>query len=1243
MKKLYFIKVLLFLIFINLFSIIYCQEYFYYSYGEKIPLVLSEHEITLKFKTETTLQQRQNVLSKESLIRESVPIKLAACKEFLTCKLESPTNVTQLVSHLKQNKEIDIVNPVCFINGKTKVRLYDRFVVQFNTFTSKQEIDALNDKYHVKIIKISSASPNRYVLKITAETNMSVLDIANIYHIDPRVEYSLPDFIVDVNLCSVPNDTYFSNQYYLRNTGQTGGINGVDINVDPAWDLTSGSSSITVAVIDAGGSAHEDIPASRIAGGYDYIDEDNDPSAGGNEAHGMACAGIIAATKDNNIGISGIAPKSKLMFFRVFNSFKEGAVSHFVEAIDSAWMSGVDIINNSWGFSGPPNNDINAAIGRAMTQGRNGKGTSVVFAVGNNADRNNNYYGFIENPASHPGVIAVGAIDKSNNIQNYSPRGTGAQLTVVAPSGATSTDLAEKTYKLNGDVWSTDISGQPGWNSGVYGIGSPTEYIKYIWDSPGGDASSVGNYTARFGGTSAACPQVSGAVALILSLNPNLTKSQVKFIIERTATNMGSSYSIDYGYGRLNVYDALEYTLERHGGTLRDDVKLNNSLSIEFGAELTIASNAILDLNSFSIFKADDYATITIENGATIDPYICLKNGSVVKGLYPNLEDALTVASSGETIEIGSDITLSSDITVGNGITLKVNENGELKFASGKYLYVNSGGNLTANGATFTSTSSTWSGIKYNSGSTGSLTNCSISNASNGVYLNGSNRTITNCTITNCTNGIYCKNCVMPYLESNTISGGIKGINNYYSSPKIVENTISSTTGIYNYYSSPNIGDNEITSTGIAIYCENNSSPNVATLEGASASNYCHASSVIYGIFATNSSHPVFGATECGGNYGDNSFVYNSCDALAYAKDGCSIYAPHNWWGSSSPSQYLFEEDGGTIIYLPCLGSIPTYSMQQPSPENNLFDTRVMLSSSVPETQEASEDLTKYYNDQWSLKKKIEFIRYLYAESEAVGVADLCKDIIFENPYAPEAFTALDMIYQISKNEKIKKDIDKNMFKTYLKTFEGDKSNKLLVASAILILAGLEKNISRMDKVYNEHKNDYMGKYALHQQFMYYFHEVEDMELAKKILYEMDEVYPDEAVTYESHVLMGDDVVDYREFYGKNTPETVQLTMTDISEIIPEEYSLNATYPNPFNPTTTLEYALPVQSKVNCSIFDVAGNLINEFVYDQNPGIHKIIWNGSNVSSGIYLIRFTAEAQDGSNSFVDYQKVTLLK
>lgn len=77
-------------------------------------------------------------------------------------------------------------------------------------------------------------------------------------------------------------------------------------------------------MIDEGGAAHEDLPSSRIVPGYDYFYLDNDPSPGGNQAHGMACAGIVAASQNNNLGISGLAPSCKVMNIRIFDDKGNG-------------------------------------------------------------------------------------------------------------------------------------------------------------------------------------------------------------------------------------------------------------------------------------------------------------------------------------------------------------------------------------------------------------------------------------------------------------------------------------------------------------------------------------------------------------------------------------------------------------------------------------------------------------------------------------------------------------------------------------------------------------------------------------------------------------------------------------------------------------------------------------------------------------------------------------------------------
>lgn len=314
--------------------------------------------------------------------------------------------------------------------------------------------------------------------------------------------------------------------------------------------------------------SHPDLPSSRILLGYDYAGydqtyqnspSDSDPSPDGNEAHGMACAGIIAASH-NSIGIAGIAPNCKILPVKIMDflgSFPQ-EIDRVADAVDFAWLNGADVISGSWGYyTSNPNNPlytpIRDALIDAMTLGRDGLGTVCVFASGNFANRLNSYVAF---PANIPDVLAVGAIDKSGNIQSYSPQDT--DIDIVSLSGGLRVG-PPGDYLLRGNIWSLEIPGQPGWNPGDYRIYPPYYYNAYeTTPLPKGDNYPPGDYTARFGGTSTAAPQVSGVAALILSKYPHLTQSEVVSIIKNSAVDIGLSAE-DQGSGLLNAYNALSY------------------------------------------------------------------------------------------------------------------------------------------------------------------------------------------------------------------------------------------------------------------------------------------------------------------------------------------------------------------------------------------------------------------------------------------------------------------------------------------------------------------------------------------------------------------------------------------------------------------------------------------------------------------------------------------------------------
>ncbi|MFQ5824739.1 MAG: S8 family serine peptidase [bacterium] len=502
---------------------------------------------------------------------------------------------------------------------------------------TRKQIEALNHQYQVKVVGVSGAARTRYTFQVTGASNLSVAEIAQLYYEKLPAAWSMPDFIMSIKRNSlIPNDTHFPQQYYFDNA------NNVDINAPQAWDHSTGDPSIVIAVIDMGGEAHEDLPASRIVPGYDFVPEDgdSDPSPEGNEAHGMAVAGIIASTQNNSKGISGLAPNCKVMFLRVFDELGVGvAVSKFADAIEFAWTNGADVINNSWGTGDTDPNAVPAisdAIDDALTQGRNGKGCVVVFSAGND--------GVIEFPANRPGVLAVGAVDQSNNVWNYSGKGT--ELAVVAPSGDIETlgnldpCMAGKQngeITQQGDVWSLDRPGAPGYNPGNYNV-CVDFYHNYLPNT----SPASNNYATRFGGTSATAPQVSGVAALMLSVNPSLvakpSNPQVQSIIKDTAVHPspGSRPDNNYGYGRVDAAAAVQEAV--------NVTHVTNPPSAPGGLTITNAGNVGENpILSWSVSSGADY--YRVYRRVSFDPDWVFM-GTAVSTSYQ--DNTLTIKAQGD-------------------------------------------------------------------------------------------------------------------------------------------------------------------------------------------------------------------------------------------------------------------------------------------------------------------------------------------------------------------------------------------------------------------------------------------------------------------------------------------------------------------------------------------------------------------------------------------------------------------
>jgi thermitase len=214
------------------------------------------------------------------------------------------------------------------------------------------------------------------------------------------VEYAEPNYLL--YKAAVPNDPQFSAQWALHNSGQTSGFDDADIDAPEAWDVTTGSNTIVVAVIDTGVDyTHEDLAANiyrNIAEctangvdddgngyvddchGIDTVNDDSDPLD--DEGHGTHVAGIIGAVGNNGIGIAGVAWNVRLLPCKFMDDIGVGTTADVIECLEYVAMMkdrGVNIVatNNSWG-GGPYSEAVLQAIA-AQRQ----RGILFVAAAGN--------------------------------------------------------------------------------------------------------------------------------------------------------------------------------------------------------------------------------------------------------------------------------------------------------------------------------------------------------------------------------------------------------------------------------------------------------------------------------------------------------------------------------------------------------------------------------------------------------------------------------------------------------------------------------------------------------------------------------------------------------------------------------------------------------------------------------------------------------------------------------------------
>ncbi len=414
-----------------------------------------------------------------------------------------------------------------------------------------------------RALGIRQTESNRYIHR-AAEPNIQrkadTLHIIKSLRRRADVRYAQPNYIRKALV--IPNDPQYPRQWHYPL-----------INLPQSWDVTTGSNTVIVAVIDTGVLLnHPDLENRLTSDGYDFIsdparaldgdgidpdpDDPGDGSPGGSSFHGTHVSGIIAAETDNDTGVTGVTWFTRIMPLRALGR-GGGTDFDILQAVryaagldnDSGTLPAqkADIINLSLGGS-----SVSPAAQDIFTEVR-GEGIIIIAAAGNSASNTPVY------PAAYEGVVSVSAVDIKKDLTGYSNFGTTIDL--AAPGGDNSADI--------------NVDGFP---DGVL-------------STCGNDTTGAIEFAyCFFQGTSMAAPHMAGVVALMKAIYPALTPEELDILLisGSITEDIGPIGRDDqFGYGLIDAFGALVTAQNLAGGGVLPLTLIVNPAVLNFGPQST--------------------------------------------------------------------------------------------------------------------------------------------------------------------------------------------------------------------------------------------------------------------------------------------------------------------------------------------------------------------------------------------------------------------------------------------------------------------------------------------------------------------------------------------------------------------------------------------------------------------------------------------------------------------------------
>ena len=352
-------------------------------------------------------------------------------------------------------------------------------LIKFKEGTSDRDVSNLSHENGLSVIQdIPELGIKKMAVISGSEKTKSGILSSN-----PLVVYAEPNYIGSAS--TIPNDPSYS--LYQWNLGK--------LNAPQAWDITTGSNNVIIAIVDTGVDySHLDLnDPQKLLPGWDFVNNDN--NAQDDNGHGTHVAGIAAASTNNSRGIAGTSWGARILPVKVANNNGLVTAANLASGIRYAVDNGAKVINMSLSFS------VNSQTFVDQINYAYSHNVVMVGAAGNDGSSTYRY------PASSDHVISVAATDSNDARASFSQ--FNDKVAVAAP-----------------------------------GVGI---YSTYLFNS-----------YASIGGTSMAAPHVSGVAALLLSQNASRTPDQIKYMIGSNAEQKGTpGFNPQYGFGRVNAYYAL--------------------------------------------------------------------------------------------------------------------------------------------------------------------------------------------------------------------------------------------------------------------------------------------------------------------------------------------------------------------------------------------------------------------------------------------------------------------------------------------------------------------------------------------------------------------------------------------------------------------------------------------------------------------------------------------------------------